>query len=215
MRLTRYGIEREGENSSGFALFGLLLSVLVGLLGAITLSNLVANPSRNLRNDVESTMSDSERKAKEYVADSGRGGSVPSLSGAYELMRWGPILGGFFTAMGFTLLGLALGAGFGIVTSVSGGAGAWAVVTFIIAAFIGGYIAARALPFGGTSPALLNATVVWGLLTTFGLLFAAVPLGNLTQSVGWAGFIATIIGLGAALFGGWVGRNPNAPTEIR
>lgn len=71
-----------------------------------------------------------------------------------DLVRWGPILAGLFAAMGFQALSLSLGAGFGVTTAVGAGAAVWGAVTLIIAAFIGGWIAAWSLAVGGRLPAL-------------------------------------------------------------
>ncbi|MHB1416568.1 MAG: hypothetical protein ACYC1C_15080 [Chloroflexota bacterium] len=136
-----------------------------------------------------------------------------------DLMRWGAILGGLFAALGFELLSASLG--LGILTVVSpgvpitvaaigiGGA-VWGIITFFLATFIGGWVSARSLAVGGVGPALLNATVVWGLVTSVTALVLVIPLAFLTSAEAWAAFVAIALGLGTAMLGAWIGMHPES-----
>jgi len=140
-----------------------------------------------------------------------------------DLVRWGPILAGLFSAMGFLVLSGTLGAAIAVTTVTSPtaapavGAAAWAIVSFIIAGFIGGWIASRTLAIGGQLPAVINAVVVWGLLMVVAVYLAVVGAGGLVggglggtgTALGatWSTFIAVVLSLVGAVVGGLVGMH--------
>ena len=154
---------------------------------------------------------------------------------AVSLVRWAPVVGGTLTGLATLVLLNLLGGAFGI-TSVTNpaaytgpfvlnsGPAIWTFVVFLVALFVGGWVTARAMAFGNVRASLLNAGVMWALFVTIGVFLAAlgaqVLLGRilggfvffrvggpiLTQSPAIWMFVALIVGLAAAMFGGLVGR---------
>jgi hypothetical protein len=153
-----------------------------------------------------------------------------------DWVRWGPIWSGFFTIVSTLAILGALGTG--IALSVWGATPnrafvyGWAILTGIVAYFLGGWITARAAGVGGTSAAMLNAGLAWALslvailvLVMFGLgnafgflgsnlaLLLHTPMagptpGQVTGTVAqtaWITFASLVIGLILAMAGGLVG----------
>jgi hypothetical protein len=91
----------------------------------------------------------------------------------HDIVRWGPILAGLFTAIATQLVLGALGVAIGLTTIANSGAprsnlgdvgsavGIWSIVSLLIALFIGGWVTARAAGPMNKSSALLNATILW------------------------------------------------------
>jgi hypothetical protein len=141
-----------------------------------------------------------------------------------DLVHWGPIVAGFAATMALLILmgvlGVALGAGpFGAF---------WAVLSLIVAFFVGGWVCVRTLGYLGQnqSVAILNCCVVWaftllcvlflagigvagrmGVATIIDgtLVFGAVGVtGAITGATAWGALIGMVLGLVACLGGGVV-----------
>ncbi|MHB1417248.1 MAG: hypothetical protein ACYC1C_18535 [Chloroflexota bacterium] len=186
-------------------LFGMLAYSMFG-----TTRNVMVVPSG--RDRVEPSGESTRQAVREGMRDASR-----EMTRDYrlsDLVRWGPILAGLFAALGFVVLSLSLGIAVGLsVGGTTGGAavgvGIWTVITLIIAGFIGGWIASKTLAVGGIVPALINSTVVWGLLVVF-LVFALAPgvtVVGTTIGIGaaWVTFISVALSLGGAIGGAYAG----------
>lgn len=91
----------------------------------------------------------------------------------HDIVRWGPIFAGLFTAIATQLVLSALGVAVGLTTIANSGAprsnlgevgsavGIWSIVSLLIALFMGGWVTARAAGPMNKSSALLNATILW------------------------------------------------------
>lgn len=91
----------------------------------------------------------------------------------HDIVRWGPILAGLFTAIASQLVLSALGVAIGLTTIANSGAprsnlgdvgsavGIWSIISLLISLFIGGWVTARAAGPMNKSSALLNATILW------------------------------------------------------
>lgn len=91
----------------------------------------------------------------------------------HDIVRWGPIFAGLFTAVATQLVLSALGVAIGLSTIANSGAprsnlgdvssavGIWSIISLLIALFIGGWVTARAAGPMSKSSALLNATILW------------------------------------------------------
>jgi len=161
-----------------------------------------------------------------------------------DVVRWGPILGGVFVALGILVMLGLLGAAVGIAALATGTAttgdiatagGIWGGVSLIVALFVGGWLAASTSNVAGTFAGIVEGSVVWAVLVVFGLVLAALgaavglgvffsqfgiptPGGGMTTmsstAAGWT-FVALLIGLVAALVGGWIGSQAASTTETR
>lgn len=149
---------------------------------------------------------------------------LPILS--RDLSRWGPVFAGFvITLATIIVLGL-LGAAVGL--SIAGGittaGGIWAAIVWLVALFVGGWLAARLSAVGGPLLGLVQGTLVWAFTLFFALILTALGAAALLGSVIgviisaasgispitdttvlWLSFAALIIGLGVAALGGWIG----------
>lgn len=113
-------------------------------------------------------------------------------------ISWGAIIAGTVAALSvqllLTLLGIAVGlwavpaAGSEFLQEIGIGAAIWALLSFIIALYIGGWIAGRTSGLGSKLDGLLEGFMVWGLVTvvTFMLLNTAVG-GIVGGAAGLAG----------------------------
>lgn len=86
-----------------------------------------------------------------------------------DLVRWGPIWAGLFTALStlilLSVLGLAIGLstydatypaqGFGL------GTGIWGIISTLLAFGVGGWLSAYTASVGGRSNGILNGSMVW------------------------------------------------------
>lgn len=153
-----------------------------------------------------------------------------------DWVRWGPIWSGFFAIVSTLAILGALGTG--IALSVWGPTPSrafvygWAILTGIVAYFLGGWIAARAAGVGGAGAAMLNAGLAWALslvailaLVIFGVgnafgfigsnltLLLRTPAPGVTPGMvsgtvaqtAWITFVTLVIGLILAMIGGLVG----------
>ncbi len=86
-----------------------------------------------------------------------------------DRIRWGPIIAGIFVAIATQLILSALGAAIGLTIGASGndagavgiGVGIWAVVSLLIALFIGSWVtAAGCSPMNGKT-AMLHGFILW------------------------------------------------------
>jgi hypothetical protein len=91
----------------------------------------------------------------------------------HDRVRWGPIIAGLVTAISSQLVLSGLGAAIGLSSIANSGAprsdagsvgsavGIWAIVSLLIALFLGGWITARACGPMNRSTALLNGAILW------------------------------------------------------
>lgn len=79
-----------------------------------------------------------------------------------DRIRWGPILGGIFVAIATQLILSALGAAIGLITGSSGVVtGIWAVVSLLIALFIGSWVTAAGCSPMNKKTAMLHGLIFW------------------------------------------------------
>ncbi len=149
---------------------------------------------------------------------------LPILS--RDLSRWGPVFAGFVATLGTIIVLGLLGATVGL--SIAGGittaGGIWAAIVWLVALFIGGWLAARLSAVGGPMLGLVQGTLVWAFTLFFAVILTALGAAALLGSVVggaipaasgispitdttalWLSFAALVIGLGVAALGGWVG----------
>jgi hypothetical protein len=147
-----------------------------------------------------------------------------------DWVRWGPIWAGFLTVISTLAILGALGAGISLTVWGAGGNNAfnygWAILTGIVAYFLGGWVAGRTLGVAGRGAGMLNGGLVWALsllavlaLAVIGASSAIGAVGiNLGVAVGptrgtagmaaqgaWISFVTFVIGLILAMLGGLVG----------
>ncbi len=99
--------------------------------------------------------------------------SVSSNREYHDIVRWGPIFAGLFTAIASQLVLAAFGVAIGLTSIANSGAprsslgdvgsavGIWSIISLLISLFIGGWVTARAAVPMNKSSALLNATILW------------------------------------------------------
>jgi hypothetical protein len=193
---------------------------------------------------------DQERLRREYIPQQqptvpAQGQPAPGTSTAdrgvaplswSDWVRWGPIWSGFFTIVSTLAILGALGAGIALTVWGSSPNRAfvygWAILTGIIAYFLGGWITARSAGVGGAGAAMLNAGLAWALslvailaLVIFGVgnafgfigsnlsLLLRSPAAGVTPAqvsgtvaqTAWVTFASLVIGLILAMIGGVVG----------
>ena len=79
-----------------------------------------------------------------------------------DRIRWGPIIGGIFVAIATQLILSALGAAIGLSVGASGlGVGIWAVVSLLIALFIGSWVTAAGCSPMNKKTAMLHGLILW------------------------------------------------------
>jgi hypothetical protein len=151
-------------------------------------------------------------------------------------MSWGAIFGGVVTALGLWLLlyvfGLAVGLSTidtrnpALIKPIGIFTGIWAIITPLIALFVGGYVAGRGAGQPGRFEGAMHGLVVWGLATIAGAYVGMMTLTAIMGSVAsvghgpalgpadgaatveaagrafWGIFGALLLGLIAALGGG-------------
>lgn len=103
-------------------------------------------------------------------------------------VSWGGVFGGVLVALGFLLLMSALGVAVGITTAQPGetdagalgaGAGVWAVLSLLLALFIGGWVSTRiGAIFDGTT-GFFEGMLVWVVSVLLMLYFASSGIGML------------------------------------
>jgi MFS family permease len=97
-------------------------------------------------------------------------GVVAAVSSPADRIRWGSIIGGLFAALSTIVLLGVLGMAIGLTALDPGdrpgegfawGAAIWTIITFILAFFIGGWVAGRTAAFQNHRHGLLNGAMVW------------------------------------------------------
>jgi len=155
-------------------------------------------------------------------ADAGTSRTTMVANSPTDLVRWGPIIAGIFTALAtlaaLTVLGLAIGlesvdandtpSGFGI------GAGIWGALSTLLAFLAGGFIAARTAAFGGRTSGIMNGAMVWivGIPLIIYLLGSGIT-GGLRSVLGLAGNAATAAAPLAGQAGGALANDPAAQAQ--
>jgi hypothetical protein len=127
-------------------------------------------------------------------------------TGNRRRISWGAIFAGTVAAIAIqlllTLLGVAIGAwvmnpqaGAEGMRGIGMGAGIWALASFVIALFAGGWIAGRMSGLGSKLDGLLEGFLVWGAVTvlTFTLLTTTIG-GIFGGAAGLAGNVLTAAG---------------------
>jgi hypothetical protein len=105
-------------------------------------------------------------------------------------ISWGAIFAGTLVAIAtqllLTLLGLAIGAwavnpsaGPAGMQGVGMGAGIWALLSFIIALFCGGWVAGRMSGLGNKLDGLLEGVIVWGAVTVLTFFLLTTTVGRI------------------------------------
>lgn len=145
------------------------------------------------------------------------------------------------TILLLSILGVAIGLSVvgpgGTVGDLTTGAGIWGGLSALVAFFLGGWVAGRSEAISMSTrypfPGLLNGALVWattvilllllsalgagGALGYFGTSFNAIT-GSLTTGEAvtgaWTSFIALLLSLAAAMFGGWVGYTRQPGREV-
>ncbi|MBW4680416.1 MAG: hypothetical protein KME19_09895 [Microcoleus vaginatus WJT46-NPBG5] len=87
----------------------------------------------------------------------------------HDRVRWGPIFAGIVVAISTQLVLSALGAAIGLSAGASGtnagdaalGVGIWAIISLLIALFLGGWVMARTCGPMNSKTALLNGAILW------------------------------------------------------
>jgi len=160
------------------------------------------------------------------------------------IIRWGPVFQGVLLALSVAtmlwLLGVAVAltriATDGVTAAYLIAAGSILCgVALAVSLFLGGWHAARASNIVGTFAGIVQGAVVWSIALILGLvpaiLGAAAGLGILLSQTGipalspdvaalvatgaWWSFAVLLVGLIAALLGGWVGSLATATPETR
>ncbi|MBE9043989.1 hypothetical protein IQ255_06150 [Pleurocapsales cyanobacterium LEGE 10410] len=79
-----------------------------------------------------------------------------------DRIRWGPIIGGIFVAIATQLILSALGTAIGLSVGASAlGVGIWAVISLLIALFIGSWVAAAGCSPMNKKTAMLHGLILW------------------------------------------------------
>jgi hypothetical protein len=105
-------------------------------------------------------------------ADSGRNRIVETfaIEDHKDRIRWGPIIAGIFVAIATQLILSALGAAIGLSIGAAGtnnagavglGVGIWAIVSLLIALFLGSWVAAAGCSPMNKKTALLHGLILW------------------------------------------------------
>ena len=118
-------------------------------------------------------------------------------------LRWSAIFGGAFVALGLWALLYIFGMAVGLVSvdAASGRfdfpglfAGIWAVISPLVALFVGGFVAARTAGPQDWMSGGIHGVVLWGLTTALGMVLLWVVISALV-----AGAVALGQGLGGAV----------------
>lgn len=117
-------------------------------------------------------------------------------------VSWGAIFAGVVVGLVFQILLTLLGIGIGAATldpvtgdnpaasTFSMASGIWYVVSGIIAAFAGGYIAARMSGKTLATTGALHGLTAWAFTTLLVLYFLTTTIGGLAHSVAWPARLA-------------------------
>ncbi len=142
---------------------------------------------------------------RDYTTGGGATPYRPEAIADRRRISWGAIFAGTVAALSvqllLTLLGLSVGmwavspAEAGGFRGLGIGAAIWGLVSFIIALYVGGWIAGRMSGLGNKFDGLLEGFVVWGVVTvvTFMLLTTAIG-GIIGGAAGLAGEVLAVAG---------------------
>lgn len=155
---------------------------------------------------------------------------------AFDRIRWSAVWSGLLLAISVQILLTAFGLGVGLygITSLAtaGGVnwtavGIWNAIWALIALFIGGFVAARLAGSTTTANGIWHGVVVWALTLTLGGVISALGLlptmafggvralafpaqaGGFSTAPLWGFIIGSLLGLGAAILGGALGKRRN------
>lgn len=81
-----------------------------------------------------------------------------------DRIRWGPIIAGIFVAIATQLILSALGAAIGLTAGATGGAigiGIWAIISLLIALFLGSWVTAAGCSPMNKKTAMLHGLILW------------------------------------------------------
>lgn len=151
-----------------------------------------------------------------------------------DRVRWSAIWSGLLVAIATQMILSALGLAIGLYTFTQTAAGAlgvnwsavglWTAIWALVALFLGGWVAARLASSPTSANGAWHGVVVWALALVLGTLLTAIGvtgvLGFLPSRVlttpgvtptdvtgtAWGFFIGALLGLGAAAWGGSVGK---------
>jgi len=108
--------------------------------------------------------------------------------GEFLNIRWGAIFAGLAVGLATNMLLVMLGTAAGLsLVEVDGSnsgnqvpliASIWNVASMVIAAFVGGYVAARASGLKRTSDGILHAVVAWGMTLLLAVFMASAVTGS-------------------------------------
>jgi hypothetical protein len=134
-------------------------------------------------------------------------GYEPEHTSLRSGIRWGAVFAGFAVGVGvhllLTLIGVA--AGFAVYGagarpdggSVSIAAAAWNTASMLIAAFVGGYVAARSAGLRRSTDGILHGVVSWGVTVLFFALVTGSVTGNAVTGLFGAATSTTAAAVGA------------------
>lgn len=143
---------------------------------------------------------------RDYTAGPGATPYRPEANADRRRISWGAIFAGTVAALSIqlllTLLGLSIGmwavdpaAGSEGFQGLGIGAAIWALVSFIIALYVGGWIAGRMSGLGSKVDGLLEGFMVWGLVTVVTFMLLTTTIGGLIGgAAGLAGDVLTTAG---------------------
>lgn len=145
----------------------------------------------------------------------------------FPAINWGAVIAGLVVGLALqltlTLLGIALGLTTvdvgtpGAVAEAAPAAAGWQALTMLIAAFIGGYVAARMSGLHRRSDGILHGFVAWGVTTVLLAAFATSALGVLfgdvignvgrdqASAASWLVFASVALSLLLGVSGGAIG----------
>jgi hypothetical protein len=149
------------------------------------------------------------------------------------MFRWPAVVAGLFVALGIHIVVTAFGLGVAFadhgmqegMTSI--GLLLWSGVAWIVASFIGGYVAAWIADSSRYLESLFHGLVLWGLLTfvlmflppsTMGVgatLSGAPPTANVISWVAWFVAIGGVLSLGTTIWGAIIGSRVVADVETK
>lgn len=143
---------------------------------------------------------------RDYNAGAGATPYRPEAIGDRRRISWGAIIAGTVAALSvqllLTLLGLSIGmwavdpaAGQEGFQGIGIGAAIWALVSFLVALYVGGWIAGRMSGLGNKFDGLLEGFMVWGLVTVVTFMLLTTALGGIIG--GAAGLAGDVLAAGA------------------
>jgi hypothetical protein len=112
--------------------------------------------------------------------------------GAWPRVQWAPVIAGVLCALAAHIVLGLFGAAFGFAASPADskglgiGAGIWALLTPLVASFIGAMVAVRIAGDRQDAGALLHGTLVWAIGLIAGALFLTSTLASGAMSAGTA-----------------------------